>query len=98
MQNFFAKHYIYTSDSALLKLANLIINQLKKRPKLNNVNKYMDCLRVFAKILFENNYVTFTGVYVDCQMQYNKIAVENLSVYSKTKGYLALQRNDKKFV
>lgn len=43
----------------------------------------MDCLRCFAKLLFESHNVSLKGVYNDCEMRYNTIAVETVSVYSK---------------
>jgi hypothetical protein len=80
LNNFFAKHYLYPSNSPLLKLANFIINQLKTHPTLNRANVFMAFIRDFAKVLFDINNVVLVGPYNECTISYHQVAIERLNV------------------
>ena len=91
LKEFFAKNYLYLSNSALLKLANFIINQLKTHTTLSKANDFMAFIRNFAKMLFDINNVVITGPYNECTVGYNQITIERLSIYSHKK-HAGIQR------
>ena len=85
LEEFFAKHYLYLSNSPLLKLANFIINQLKTHPTLNRANGFMAFIRDFAKALFDISNVVLVGPYNECTISYHQVTTERLNVYSRKK-------------
>ena len=91
LQSFLAKHYLYPSNSILLKLAHLIIVKLKGHKNLTNANLFMASMQNFAKMLFAINNVVLVGVYSNCQLNYNQVKVEQLNVYTRKKN-IGIQR------
>ena len=81
LKEFFAKNYLYLSNSVLLKLANFILNKLKMHTTLSKANDFMALIRKFAKVLFDFDNVVLIGPYNECTIGYNQVTTERLNIY-----------------
>nr|AZT79244.1 hypothetical protein [Ulva compressa] len=92
LENFFAKNHLYPANSALLKLANLIITKLKTHPHLMQSNSLMMCLQSFGKIMFNLEKVAIVGPYNVSNTHYIQLETAQISPLAKGQQCFAGQK------